>query len=136
MFDAAGREVERIEIALPHDGEWEAEDARRLVKRGYGKARVWSSGEDIDELRPFVMDTASKKALRDYGEATLVFALNIVPFAVSHDHPRETKLQALFADLARISFSAGRVRVLVMPDTVVDIAQANTPVQSDDLRRR
>jgi hypothetical protein len=131
VFDATGEVVERIEVTLPHDGEWEAEDARRLVDRGYGKVRVWSAGEDIDEIRPFVMDTARKKALRDYGDATLLFVLNVVPLAVSHSHARREKLEALFADLARMSFSAGRVRVLVMPDTVEDIAQANKSVQPD-----
>lgn len=131
VFDAFDREIERIEIAVPHDGEWEAKDARLLLERGYGRARVWGPGEDINELRPFVMATAAKKALIGYDDATtLVFVLSVMPFDAAHDHPREATLNSLVADLGRVCFSAGRVRVFIPPNRIRDVP-ANKPVQSD-----
>ena len=110
------------EITSPHDGLAEAENARLIVSRGYGEAEVHGSGGEIDELRPYVMKTCADKALKDHSDCTLVIVLEVLPLPESMGASRDENLRVLMCDLEKIPFKAKRVRVLVLPDTVVKLA--------------
>ena len=113
VFDETGTEVDRVEMTKPHDGEARAADAKLVVNRGYGRFREQDPGDDFNELVSFVLDTCKKKAQKDYGNCTLVVAIDPQPpFAAFDLGLRQS--DAVRATLARRSGKAGCMTDLAM----------------------
>jgi hypothetical protein len=83
VFDSTGNPIDKIEIAKPHDGHAKAVDNKLVVDRGFGQIRIHDFGGQLEELTPWIADTAKDKSLKDYGDCTLVIvAVTDPPFDV------------------------------------------------------
>ncbi len=122
VFSETGKEVDRIEITIPHDGDAKAKDARLIVDRGYGQIHVGEPGDDFDALFPHVLATCQKKAQKDYGDCTLVVTVAPMPPFQSFEPRYEKQIESLVQELSKIKFKAKRVFLLVLPDKVFDVA--------------
>jgi len=121
VFDETGKEVDRIEITIPHNGAAEAKDARLIVDRGYGQIVMSDTGTDFAAMFQYVRDTCRKKAQKDYGNYTLVVAIELMPPFQSFKLQYEQKIKELVSEMAQIKFNAKRVFLLVIPDRVIDV---------------
>jgi hypothetical protein len=118
VFDQSGNEVDRIELTVPHDGAAAAKDARLIVVQGYGRTQVGTPGDDFQALFPCVLAVCNKKAMKDYGDCSLVVAIEpMLPFE-SFEALYETQIEALASEMGKIQFRAKRVFFLVMPDHI------------------
>lgn len=121
VFDEKGTEVDRVEMTTPRAGTAEANDARLVVGRGYGKVEIGTPGDDFDALFPHVLYVCHKKAKKDYGDCTLVFAIApMTPFE-SFKGKYEDQISALVSKMSQIRFKAKRVFLLVMPNRVIEV---------------
>lgn len=121
VFDEIGTEVDRIEMAIPHDGTAAAADARLVVNQGFGEVHVGVPGDDFDALIPQVLAVCRKKAEKDYGDCTMVIAIEpLSPFA-SFEAQYEKQIQALASEMAQMRFKAKRVFLFVLPDRVIAV---------------
>lgn len=68
---------ENIELTFPHDGMFESEDAKKTVKKGFGHARIYKPGEDLNNLKPFILKTCKNKSDNDYSDCSLVIILGL-----------------------------------------------------------
>jgi hypothetical protein len=118
VFDESRREVDRIEMTVPHDGASAAKDAKLTVCRGYGKARVGTPGDDFDDLFPYVLTTCQKKAMKDYEDCSLVIAIEPMQPFTSFEALYESQIEALVAEIRKVKFKARRVFLLVMPNCI------------------
>lgn len=118
VFDAEGRLVERVEIANPVDGQSIAEAGQELAQFGFGGLRLGEPGDDLEELIPIIERTASKKALKVYSDAAVVFNVCACPaFEGFEKHYEEQAARircivataGLFAKRVFIMFPSGRV---------------------------
>ena len=111
--DAEGRLVERVEIANPVDGQSIAAAGRELAKSGIGGLRVGDPGDDFEDVIPIIERTASKKALIDYSDATVVFNVSALPafngFEIQHDE----QVARVRSALAAAGFRAKRVFIML-----------------------
>lgn len=122
VFNASGDVIDHIEVTLPHDGAFEANDARLTVKRNYGQFRTTGKpGEDFDALFPFVLETCRKKALKDYNDCTLVVAIApMAPFRSFEEH-KKNQINDLLHEMGQIEFKARKVFLLVMPNNLFEV---------------
>jgi hypothetical protein len=126
--DSLGREVDRIEITVPHDGAATATDAKLLVTRGFGRAMVGKPRDDFDDLIPLVLGTCEAKALKDYSGYTLLVAIEpMTPFA-GLEQLYEQQLENLTRSMAAIQYRARRVCLLVLPSRLMTIWASDTHI--------
>lgn len=121
VLDSRDCEVDRIEVTTPIDGRAEAEDARLVASRGYGKATVGKPTEDFAALLPRIVETCQNKSTKDYGNCTLVIAVAPLPPFVGFERQYEVQLEKTVEAIAKIEFRAKRVFLLVLPDCLVQI---------------
>jgi hypothetical protein len=122
VFDESGKEVDRIEMTIPHDGAAAAKDAKLVVTRGYGEAQMGSPGDDFSELFLCVLKTCQKKAIKDYADCSLVVAIEPMPPFKSFEALYESQVEALVSEMRKIKFRAKRVFLLVMPDRLQQVS--------------
>jgi len=121
VYDASGRLLECIELALPHDGKRTASDERLVAQRGFGTIHTGSPGQDIADLVPLVLATCESKSRKDYGDCTLVVAVEpLAPFA-EFEADFESTLAGLAGRMRELDYRAKRVFLLVMPDRLVTV---------------
>lgn len=121
VFDQSGKEVDRVELTVPHDGAAAAEDARLVVRRGYGQTKVVTPGDDFAAMFPCVLKVCNKKAMKDYSDCTLVVAIApMLPFQ-SYESIYKTQIEALASEMSKIQFRAKRVFLLVMPHHIQQV---------------
>jgi hypothetical protein len=121
IFDETGIEVDRVEMTIPHDGNAKAKDARLVVNRGYGQVEIGIPGDDFDALFPHVLAVCQKKAAKDYGDCTLVIAIEPWPPFASFESKHEKQIEALVSKMEKMRFKAKRVFLLVLPDRVIAV---------------
>jgi hypothetical protein len=92
VFDQGGHEVDRVEITAPHDGRAVAQDRQLLAGRGFGKVSVGKPGDDLDALVEHLLSTCRKKALVDYSDCTLVFAIEPSPPLAGYEDRYEGRI--------------------------------------------
>ncbi len=118
VFDESGKEVDRIEMTVPHDGAATAKDARLIVGRGYGRTQVGTPGDDFNALFPYVLAACHKKAMKDYRDCSLVVAIEPMTPFISFEALYESQIEALASRMGEIQFRAKRVFLLVMPNCI------------------
>jgi hypothetical protein len=121
VFDEKGIEVDRVEMTTPHDGSYDAKDAKLVVERGYGEVKIGTPGDDFDALFPFVLSICQKKAIRDYKDCTLVVSISPMPPFESFKKKYDDQISSLSSKMAEIRFNAKRVFLLILPDRIVKI---------------
>jgi hypothetical protein len=121
VFNEVNKEVDRIEMTIPHDGSAAAKDARVVIEQGYGQVQVGYPGDDFDSLFPLVLATCRKKSIINYYNCTLVVA--IVPMSPfkSFEAQYEKRIVVLASEMAKIRFKAKRVFLFVLPDRVIAV---------------
>lgn len=120
-YDAAGEEVDRIELTVPQDGRAEAQDRRLVASRGFGGVAIRHAGDDLAALLPLVLRTCKAKARKDYSDCTLVVAVeSLTPFGGS-DPTYADLVGRLVGEMRAIQFQAKRVYLLLMPDNLIEI---------------
>lgn len=121
VLDRGGAIISKIEITVPHDGQAEACDSKLVVAEGHGTVHVHRPGREIRELSRFVLDTACKKAGKDYSDCTLVFFIKtLTPFeSVLAAH--NAQLDCIAEELRKIPFKAKEVFLLIAPDRLIPI---------------
>ena len=120
-YDAAGDEVDRIELTVPQDGRAEAEDRRLVASRGFGSVAIGHAGDDLAALLPFILRTCRAKARKDYSNCTLVVAIeSLTPFGGSESTYTDL-VGRLVGEMRAIGFQAKRVYLLLMPDNLIEI---------------
>jgi hypothetical protein len=109
VFDNNGQRVDRIEITVPRDGPLEAAEAKKLVEIGMGIVRVTDDAA-LERLVGMLLETCRKKAQKDYGDATLIVAMNWLEAALNVDEEdKEDFHRRVVEDMSKISFKAKRV---------------------------
>ena len=121
VFDEVGKEVDRVEMTIPHDGNAEAKDAKLVISRGYGQVKIWIPGDDFDALFPHVLTACQKKAAKDYSDCTLVIAVELLPPFASFESKYEKQIEGLVSKMTKMRFKAKRVFLLVLPDRVIAV---------------
>lgn len=121
VFDEKGIEVDRVEMTTPHDGTYDAKDAKLVVERGYSKVKIGTPGDDFDALFPIVLSICQKKAIKDYTDCTLVVSISPMPPFESFKEKFEDQISSLSSKMAEIRFKAKKVFLLVLPDRIVKI---------------
>jgi hypothetical protein len=113
---ADGQIVEMVEIANPINGEYVAATARDVAAHGIGGLRVGDPGDDTEELLAIIERTASKKALRDYSDATVVFNVSALPPFEGFELRHEEQIERIRRTLYAAGLKAKRVYVLHPPE--------------------
>lgn len=113
---ADGRIVDKVEIANPIDGMAAASTAREVAARGIGGVRVGNPGDEIEELIPIIERTASKKALIDYLDTTVVFNVSALPAFKEFEARHEDLIERIRGALTAAGFKARRVYILHPPE--------------------
>lgn len=113
VHDAEGRLVERVEIANPVDGRSIAEAGRELAQSGIGGLRVGHPGDDFEDLIPIIERTASKKALRDYSDAAVVFNVSAYPAFEGFEARYQEQAKRVRETLAAKGFRAKRIFIML-----------------------
>jgi hypothetical protein len=121
VFDAAGGEVDRVEVTVPQDGEAAAQDGRLVVDRGFSSISIGSPGDDFAALLPYVLRTCRAKSRKDYSGCTVVVAIEPMPPFEGFARAHEVLVRQLADEIRAINFRAKRVYLLVMPDRLVEI---------------
>lgn len=121
VLDAKGCHVEFIEIANPIDGQLRAKTGRELAELGVGGFRVGEPGDDLDELIPIIERTATKKAIKDYSDASVVFNVSALPSFEGFEDRHEEQVTRIRSVLAKAGFHAKRVFVMLPSGKVVQI---------------
>jgi len=112
VHDGGGQLLERVEIANPVDGSSIAATGRELARSRIGGLRVDDPGDDFEELIPIIERTASKKALKDYSDATVVFNVSACPAFESFEARYQTQVARVRRALASTDFRAKRVFIM------------------------
>ena len=123
VFDREGREVDRVEITSPHDGNSEAKDATLVVDQGVGELHFGQPGDELDALIPYVLGTCRKKAEKDYRDCTLVVAIEPTTPIMSFHAKHEQQLALITTGMTQIKFKAKRVFLVLLPDRVLAVHQ-------------
>ncbi|WP_395791907.1 hypothetical protein [Aquimonas sp.] len=123
VHDAEGRLLERVEIANPIDGSARASIGRELAESGIGGLRVGDPGDDFEELIPIIERTASKKALKDYSDAVVVFNVSACPAFKGFEARQEEQAERVRSTLSSMGFRAKRVFIM-FPSGGVDRVDA------------
>jgi hypothetical protein len=113
VFDAQGREVDKVEFAKPHDGAASAARARQVVARGHSDLHICDYTEVLNEFMPFFEVTGKDKSLKDYSGVTVVFVLAAPPALVGVESVFERQIERLKAIIAENKFKAKRVFLYV-----------------------
>ena len=121
VFDAEGRLIERVEVANPIDGQSRAKIGHELAESGVGGLRVGEPGEDLEELMPIITRTASKKAIKDYSDATVVFNVSTLPAFEGFEERHEEQVARIRSTLAKAGFRAKRVFMMLPSGKVEQI---------------
>jgi predicted RNA binding protein with dsRBD fold (UPF0201 family) len=121
VLDRDGAIISKIEITVPHDGQADAWDSKLVVDGCHGTVHVHRLGEEIRELSRFILDTARKKAGKDYSDCTLVIVIKkSAPFeSVSAAH--NAQIDCIAEELRKIPFRAKKVFLFIMPDRMIPI---------------
>ena len=119
--DSHGAVVDRVELTTPQDGRAEAEDRKLVAGRGFGAIIVGAPGHDLEALIPYVLTSARAKATKDYGDCTLVIAIEPLSSFEGFRTQYDETLGQLRGALSEIAFRAKRVYLLLMPDTLIAI---------------
>ena len=112
--DTEGNIIDFVELTFPDDWKSEAEDANRVVSRGYGNTDVFNPGEDIDRLSIFIQDICLKKAQKDYSDCTLVIVIEFWPISKQFRALYSRKIQEVITNVQAFSFKAKRVFLLLL----------------------
>lgn len=120
VFDENGKEVERVEITIPHNGAAMAEDARLIVKNGYGQIHITGEhtglkDKSLNDITPHVLDACKKKSEKDYSDCVLVIAISPNPPFPSHEIGYEEQIGILVQQIKNIKFNARQVFLLILP---------------------
>ena len=118
VFDEIGVEVDRVEMTKPHDGAANARDTNRVLEQGFGESRVQNPGDDFNELMPAIVRACKKKAQNDYGDCTLVIAIDPDRPFPGFEALFENQIQQIVDSLRKIQFKAKRVFLLILPDRI------------------
>jgi hypothetical protein len=121
--DAQGNLVDRVEIANPIDGRAVAIAGRQLAERGITDVQVGEPGDDLESVIPIILHTASKKAITDYSDATLVFNVAAFPAFEGFAERHEEQLARVRGALSAAGFRAKRVFVM-LPSGAVERVDA------------
>ncbi|MBI5675775.1 MAG: hypothetical protein HZC48_08145 [Nitrospirae bacterium] len=112
--DSCGNVIDYVELTFPDDWKAEANDAKLIVSRGYGKFDSHSPGEDIDRLGKFIHDVCLKKAKKDYSDCSLVIVIAFWPPSERERHLYSRKIRQILTQVQSISFKAKRVFLLLL----------------------
>ncbi len=113
--DEQGNIIDRIEITWPQDGKLKADDAQKIVTRGYGNIDVYSPGEDIDRLCRYILNTCQNKAQKDYLNCTLIIVIDFVPPFPEHRNLYLRKLKQVAEQIKKIKFKAKKIFFFILP---------------------
>jgi len=84
--------------------------------------RVGEPGDDLEELIPIIERTATKKAVKDYSDSTVVFNISALPAIQGFEERQEDQVARIRKILAEKDFRAKRVFLLLPSDKVVCIS--------------
>ena len=115
---STGDIVDTVEIANPTDGAMVAADARLVAKNGIGAFRVGDPGDEIEDLIPIVERIATKKAVKDYSDATVVFNVSALSPFKGFEGRHQEQILRIRSTLVTAGFKAKRVFLLHPPGEV------------------
>ncbi|MET0090272.1 MAG: hypothetical protein ABW068_09690 [Candidatus Thiodiazotropha sp.] len=101
--DAQGKLVDQVEIAIPIDGR--AVAGRQLAQHGITDFLVGDSGDDLEAVIPTILNSASKKAIKDYSDATVVFNVSACPAFEGFEEQHQEQLARIRDACPRPAFS-------------------------------
>lgn len=85
VYDKDGKEVEKVEITAPQDGERDHKDIELVQKQGFGEIQVGDPGDDFPEICTMVKKVCRNKSIKDYSDSVLVVAINPMPFFIGYE---------------------------------------------------
>ncbi|HEX2542955.1 MAG TPA: hypothetical protein VHM00_17970 [Caldimonas sp.] len=121
VYDLNVNEVDRLEFARPHDGQFTSESAKRVVAVGVGLMQAPDHDDPLGSLYPSIDRTAQSKSQKDYGGVTVVFSLPVPPPLASIAKHFNRQVEEIRALIARNRFKAKRVVLFVPPGRVITV---------------
>jgi hypothetical protein len=121
VLDKSGAVVGKIEMTAPQDGAAVANDSKLAVDRGFGNLSCYGPGEEIANLSRFIVDTARKKAKKDYSDCVLVIVISTLPPFDSFKSAHDMQIERVLKELQSIQFKAQKVFLLISPVKLVRI---------------
>jgi hypothetical protein len=114
--DKDGNFIENIELTFPHDGRFEAEDARKVVNANIGNFRKYNNGEDLCDLKRYIIDTCKSKSQKIYTDCSLVIILSLIPPDPEKEKIYNKILEDIISEIKyNFQFKAKNVYILFTP---------------------
>ena len=120
VFDATGVEVDRIELARPHDGRHRSEVGDQLAAGHAALLEASDYDKPLEHLKEFIESSAASKSHKDYSGITLVFAPVMLPPIAPLEVFFERQLDEICVLLKNYRFKAKRV-VLLAPGRLLQV---------------
>lgn len=79
VLDEHGNIIGKVEIGKPYDGKADADDAKMIKERGFGKFRIGELGTGLLDIARRIIHTAKQKSLKDYSDCTLLIVGTVLP---------------------------------------------------------
>jgi hypothetical protein len=111
--DSQGKLVDRVEIANPVDGRAITIAGQQLVEHGITDVQVGDPGDDLEAMIPIILHTATKKAIKDYSDATVVFNVTACPAFKGFEGRHEEQIFRIRSALSAAGFLAKHVFVML-----------------------
>ena len=108
-----GEVIEKIEITTPCDGASNAHDAKEIVNIGYGGFHVYTPGDDVEKLIPFIRKTCDKKSQKNYEDCNLVISISYLPPDEDFKDIYDEKIEKVIGVIKEFSFRAKKVYLLI-----------------------
>lgn len=115
-----GELLEIVELTWPIDGQKTHYQAVQLNENGHTEIETRDVNDNTqrNKIIEKIIETANKKALKDYRESTgssLVFILDIAPYFGMHEIENKEEINALTQKLKEIIYKVSSVYFLLLP---------------------
>lgn len=120
VFNADNKEVDRVEITIPHNGAATAKDARMIVEQGYSDVHIadgniFLKDMALNDIVSCVLDVCHKKSRKDYSDCSLVIVVALNPPFPADEAQYNIELKKLINEIKLIKFNAKKVFFLIPP---------------------
>ncbi|MFA5835246.1 MAG: hypothetical protein WDA22_17335 [Bacteroidota bacterium] len=119
VFNESVKQVDKIEMTVPQNGQLEANDSQLVVEKGHGEVQIVNPGNELKLLIPEVISVCKKKAAKDYSDCTLIIAIEPLKPFPEFELNYENQINELISTIRQFKFTAKRVFLFVMPDRIV-----------------
>lgn len=109
VYDTKGRLINRIELCVPHDGNYDFKQAKKLNSKRYGDTWCGSPGYEIGKLSDVIVKSARNKSQKDYSDCMLAIVIKCPPICEEFRHEYLDVLNKLHEKLSQFIYKCNGV---------------------------